>query len=73
MSNLLESLMGSGQKKQEYGDFINRYEQGAPWEGISDDEAISRHDEIESNISSEEVETSVQEEFGRIEPQDQKD
>jgi hypothetical protein len=44
---MLDSLLGGGQK-QELDDFVNRYDQGAPWEGISDQEAIGRYQQVAS-------------------------
>ncbi len=40
--DLLQNLMGGGQQRQDYDDFIQRYDRGAPWEGISDQEALQR-------------------------------
>ena len=34
--NMLEQLLGGGQQQQEYRDFTQRYDQGPPWQGISD-------------------------------------
>lgn len=46
--NILDSL--KGERRQEFEDFASRYDQGEPWEGISDDEAVSRrHDELASH------------------------
>ena len=35
---LLDNILGSGGDRQGLDDFVNRYEQGAPYDGISDDE-----------------------------------
>jgi hypothetical protein len=40
---MLEDLMGGGQRQKEYSDFVNRYEQGRPSEGYSDQEVLKRH------------------------------
>jgi len=34
-------MLGGGQNRQQYHDFVNRYDTGAPWDGISDQEAAS--------------------------------
>jgi hypothetical protein len=74
----LQSLLGgqggaSGQGGQEqrrdYQDFVGRYEQGAPWEGISDREASQRYDQVASRLSPQEYQESAQEAFARLTPQ----
>ena len=72
--DMLQGLLGAGgQKRQEYEDFVGRYDQGAPWDGISDDEAVSRHDEIASGLSDDDYELSAQEAFQRLDPQQRKE
>ena len=44
--NMLEQLLGGGQQRQEYQDFTQRYDQGPPWQGISDQEAQSRFQQV---------------------------
>jgi hypothetical protein len=39
---ILDELLGGGQRQKEYRDFVNRYEQGAPSEGYSDQEVLKR-------------------------------
>ena len=39
---LTDTLQDSG-RRQQFEDFVQRYDQGQPWEGISDDEAKQRH------------------------------
>ncbi len=40
---LLDSLLQRRQDRDDYQDFVNRYDQGPAYEGISDDEAIGRY------------------------------
>jgi hypothetical protein len=68
---ILESL--KGERRQEFEDFANRYDQGEPWEGISDDEAVSRHDELASQLSQDEYEASARESFERLQPEQRKE
>ena len=68
MSNILEQLMGGGQKRQEYDEFVARYEQGEPWEGIDDDEAVNRYEEVSGGLSDEDYELSAREAFERLSP-----
>ncbi|MBA3779019.1 MAG: hypothetical protein H0X16_06955 [Chloroflexi bacterium] len=66
---LFESLLGGGQQRQEYQDFIGRYETGAPWDGISDDEAVNRYQQVAGRIPPEMYQESAQEAFSRLSPQ----
>jgi hypothetical protein len=69
--SILESLK-SGERREEFEDFVSRYDQGEPWEGISDDEAVSRHDELATQLSEEEYEQSARESFERLQPEQRK-
>jgi hypothetical protein len=64
----LQDLIGPD-KRQEYDDFIRRYDKGDPWDGISDDEAASRYDEVAGRLSESEYRESAQEALGRLSPQ----
>ena len=48
--NQLENLLG-GRLKQEVQDFTNRYQQGSPMEGYSDQEAMQHYQQIAPNLS----------------------
>jgi hypothetical protein len=65
---MLQNLLGSGQKRQEYGDFVKRFDQGEPHEGISDEEAVSRHDEIASQLSDKDYESSAKQAYEKLSP-----
>jgi len=43
---ILDELLGGGQRQKEYKDFVNRYEQGSPSEGYSDQEVLKRYGEV---------------------------
>ena len=66
--DMLQNMLGGGQKRQEYEDFVNRYDEGEPWEGISDDEAVNRYDEVSSQLSDDDYELSAREAFERMSP-----
>ena len=68
--NFLEQLMGGGQRKQEYEDFVNRYDQGPPWAGISDQEALSRYQQVATQLPPDVYQQSAQEAFARLSPQE---
>lgn len=70
--SMLENLKSGGERRQEFEDFVSRYDEGEPWEGISDEEALSRHDEVASQLSQHEYEESARESFARLSPQQRK-
>jgi hypothetical protein len=54
-------------------DFTQRYDQGAPWEGISDDEAREQHDRVAAQLDDREYEESARESFQRLDPGQRKE
>ena len=64
---LTDMLQDAG-KREQLQDFAQRYDQGAPWEGISDDEAREHHDQIASQLDDNEYEESARESFQRLDP-----
>jgi hypothetical protein len=68
---LFEILMGAGQNQQEYEDFARRYEQGAPWEGYSDQEVIDRYGQVAHKLPSSDYEAAVREALSRLSPAQQ--
>ena len=45
LSNLI------GERREEYRDFAERYDQGAPYDNISEEETIDRYREIAPELS----------------------
>ena len=43
---ILDELLAGGQRQKEYSDFVDRYEQGRPSEGYSDQEVLKRYGEV---------------------------
>jgi hypothetical protein len=66
--DLLEMLMGSGPKRAEYEQFADRYEQGRPWEGYSDEEVLERYGSVAHNASTSQYEDAAREAFARLSP-----
>ncbi len=69
MDQLLQGLLGGGAQRQEYEDFTQRYEQGAPWDGISDQEAYERYQTVAGRIPPDVYQESAAEAFSRLSPQ----
>jgi hypothetical protein len=68
--NLLETLLGGGQQRQEYQDFVSRYDQGPPWTGISDQEAVNRYQQVATRLPPDMYQQSAEEAFARMSPQE---
>ena len=68
---LTDMLQDSGRREQ-MEDFVSRYDQGKPWEGITDDEARQRHDEVASQLDDKEYEASAREAFEKLDPQERR-
>lgn len=55
-------------RREEYRDFADRYDKGAPYDGISDEEAMNRYGEIAPRMSEDEYRESAREAFSRMSP-----
>lgn len=66
--DILSGILG-GQQRQEYDDFANRYDRGAPWDGISDDEAYNRYSQIAPQLPPDVFQRSARDSFSRLDPQ----
>ncbi len=72
---LFERLMGGGQsggqqQQQEFADFVGRYENGPPWTGVSDQEAMGRYQQVAPQLSPDDYRQSAEEAFNRMSPQE---
>jgi hypothetical protein len=66
---VLDQLLSNEKVRGAVDDFIARYEQGPPAEGISDEETLRHHDELTADLSPQEYEQAARESFDRLEPQ----
>jgi hypothetical protein len=69
----LTDIFNDTARRGQIEDFVSRYDKGKPWEGISDDEARERHDEVASQLDDDEYESSAREAFNRLEPQERRE
>lgn len=69
----LTDLLQDSSRRGQIEDFVKRYDQGQPWEGISDDEAKQRHDEVASQLDDKEYEQSATEAFQQLEPEQRRE
>jgi hypothetical protein len=71
--SLMDLLRPGGNRRDEYEDFVNRYEDGDPSEGYDADEARSRYDEVAGELSDDDYELSAREAFERLSPQQRRE
>ena len=67
---MLDELLGSGQIQKEYKDFVNRYEQGDPSEGYSDQEVLKRYGEVSHAVSPDQYAQAAQEALQKLSPEE---
>ena len=71
--DLLEMLLGGGQSKGGFEDFLNRFEQGNPWEGYDDQEVFDRYGQVSHRVSSSDYEQAARDAFGRLSQADREE
>jgi len=71
--DLLGNLLGQGEDRTQARDFVDRYERGAPWDGIGDDEAVDRYRRVAPNLRPDEYEESAAEAFSRLDPEQRRE
>ena len=71
--NLLEVLMGTSQAKEGFKDFLNRFEEGPPWEGYGDQEVLERYGEVAHKVSPSDYEQAARDAFGRLSQADREE
>jgi hypothetical protein len=71
--DLLDNILGNPQKRSQYEDFIGRYQQGSPYDGIDDDEAVQRYEEVTPGLSDQEYEESAEKAFSRLSPEERRE
>ena len=69
----LSDMLQDAGKREQLQDFAQRYDQGQPWEGISDDEAKKRYDEVSGQLDDNEYEQSARESFERLQPEQRRE
>jgi len=67
--DVLSQLLGGSQNREHYQDFVKRYDQGSPWEGISDREAADRYQQVAPRLSPDMYQESAEAAFARLTPE----
>jgi hypothetical protein len=71
--NLLEMLLGESEKREGFENFLNRYEEGPPWEGYSDQEVLDRYGEVAHKGSPSDYQQAAREAFGHLSEADREE
>src|SRR4029078_2549766 len=67
---MLDELLAGGQRQKEYSDFIDRYEQGHPSQGYSDEEVLKRYGEVSHAVSADQYAQAAQEGLSKLSPEE---
>ena len=67
---ILDELLGGGQRQKDHKDFVDRYEQGDPSEGYSDQEVLKRYGEVSHAVPSDQYAQAAREALGKLSPED---
>jgi len=66
--DLLNNILG-GDKREEYDNFAQRYDHGAPWDDIDDNEALDRYRQVTPALSENDYRQSAETAFSKLTPQ----
>jgi hypothetical protein len=67
---LLDDLLAGGQRQKEYTDFVDRYEQGHPSQGYSDQEVLKRYGEVSHAVPPDQYAQAAQEALSKLSPEE---
>jgi hypothetical protein len=71
--NLLEMLLGNSQAREGFEDFLNRFEEGPPSEGYSDQEVMDRYGEVAHKVSPTDYQQAARDAFGHLSQADREE
>jgi hypothetical protein len=69
----LTDMLQDNVKREQIEDFVKRYDQGKPSDGISDQEAQQQHDQVAAQLDDSEYEQSAKESFEKLDPQERRE
>ena len=67
---ILDELLGGGGRQRDFADFVNRYEQGHPSEGYSDQEVLERYRDVAHAVPPDQYMQAAQEALARLSPEE---
>ncbi len=66
---LLDTLLSGPQQQQELQNYVQRYQQGAPHEGYSDQEVVQRYQQVAPQLGPKEFLTAAEQAFNKMSPE----
>ena len=66
---ILDELLAGGQRQKEYSDFLDRYQQGHPSQGYSDQEVLTRYGEVSRAVPPDQYAQAAQEALSKLSPE----
>ncbi len=70
ITKALSGLLGGPQQQADYGNFVQRYHNGPPSEGYTDQEVTSRYNQVATRLPPEDYRQAATEAFERMSPQE---
>jgi hypothetical protein len=67
---ILDELLAGGQRQKDYSEFVDRYEQGHPSQGYSDQEVLNRYGEVSHAVPSDQYAQAAQEALSKLSPEE---
>jgi hypothetical protein len=67
---LLDSVLGNTQQRQDLQNYVQRYQQGAPHEGYSDQEVLQRYQQVAPQLGQQDYLNAAEQAFNRMSPQE---
>ena len=67
---IVDELLGGGKIQKEYRDFVDRYEQGGPSEGYSDQEVLKRYGDVSHAVPPDQYAQAAIEALGKLSPEE---
>jgi hypothetical protein len=67
---ILDELLRGGQLQKEYSDFVDRYEQGHPSQGYSDQEVLKTYGEVSHVVPPDQYAQAAQEALSKLSPEE---
>jgi hypothetical protein len=67
---ILDELLAGGQRQEEYSNFLDRYQQGHPSQGYSDQEVLQRYGEVSHAVPPDQYAQAAQEALSKLSPEE---
>lgn len=67
---LLDSLLNNPQQQQDFQNYVERYQQGPPHQGYSDQEVLQRYQQVAPQLPPQEYQMAAEQAFNNMSPQE---